>query len=344
MPDLTASNRRFRPFGNASVAIWLAFFFVVVVGLGAFLLVPNPFSQETSAAVKLPEPVASATFDADQAYAYLQEICRLGPRISDTPAMRKQIEMLARHFEKLGARVERQEFKATQPSLRKRQFTCVNLLVNWHPASKRRVLIGCHYDTRPIADRDPIPRNRDKPILGANDGASGVAFLMELGRVMPTLDLKIGVDFVFFDAEEYIFVPTVDDFFIGSEEFVRSFRKQPPGYVYDAVVVVDMIGDKNLEIHAEERSSARAGRLVQEIWDIADERKVQAFHRDVKFSVDDDHIAFLDNGIPAVVLIDFDYPHWHRLTDTPDKCSGESLRQVSTVLVEWLRRRSAKVD
>lgn len=287
--------------------------------------------------VEIPLPKPSEKFSGDQAYQYLKQICDLGPRITATPAMTRQQELLKRHFEALGATVELQEFQGTQPSIR-RPFRCVNLIVHWHPERERRVLLGAHYDTRPIADQEPVLRHRQQPILGANDGASGVAFLMELGRLMPSLDLNVGVDFVLFDAEEIIYVPQTDRFFLGSEYFVKHYTANPPPYNYEAVIVVDMIGDKDLEIYPDQRSLVRAGALVEEVFAIAHELKVDAFHFGDGPDVLDDHIAFQNAGIPAIVLIDFGYPHWHRLTDTPDKCSGESLEKVSRVIVEWLKR------
>lgn len=288
--------------------------------------------------VEFSPPTRSDRFDPGQSFRYLETICALGPRMTATPAMARQIEALERHFTALGATVERQAFQGTQPSQR-RPFSCVNLLVQWHPEKTRRVLLGAHYDTRPLADMEPVARRKNEPILGANDGGSGVAFLMELGRVIPSLDLAVGVDFVFFDAEEFIFEPGIDRFFLGSEEFVRNYRQRPPPHRYEAVIVVDMIGDRDLEIFPDERSAARAGPLVDEVWSVARELGVQSFRPQVRYDILDDHVAFQNAGIPAIVLIDFGYPHWHRLTDTPDKCSGESLETVARVLIEWLKRR-----
>ena len=308
---------------------------LLVAGAGVGLVM----SATRSRGPVFPTPVPSDRFDGALALEYLEKICEIGPRISATPGMRTQQEVLRRHFEALGATVERQSVKATQPSKRGRKFRLVNLVVHWHPQAKRRVLLGAHYDTRPIADREPVARDWKKPFLGANDGASGVAFLMELGRRIPKLDLKVGVDFVFFDAEEYIFVPNYDKFFLGSEYFVRRYVRDKPDYRYEAVVVVDMIGDRDLEILPDQRSLQHAEGLVSEIWGIAGELGVRQFVLQRGPDILDDHVAFQDAGIPAIDLIDFEYPHWHRLSDTPDKCSAESLDAVGRVLLEWLARK-----
>lgn len=308
---------------------------VIVMILGVWRSMIPPSSANATPQIALGTSVDH--FDGRRALRDLQEICKLGPRMTATPAMRHQREIIRRHCEALGGIVTVQAFQGTQPS-QPRPFECANMLVQWHPESKSRVLFGAHYDTRPIADRDPLPRNRMQPIIGANDGASGVAFLMELARVIPNLKLNVGVDFVFFDAEEYIFDPDRDEFFLGSEEFVRQLIAHPPAYSYKAVVVVDMIAGKNLQIHPDQRSSVAAGRLVGEIWGVAHEIKARSFHPQTKYDVLDDHIAFLEAGMNACVLIDMDYSYWHRLSDTPDKCSAASLQEVGDVLVRWLAR------
>ena len=294
------------------------------------------------ATASTPGIVPGTRFEATRAQRYLSDLCRLGPRITGSEGMKRQQELLCRHFEALGARVVRQEFQATQPSLAGRTIACTNLVVHWHPGSRRRILLGAHYDTRPRADEEPIYRRQRTPFLGANDGASGVALLMELGNVLPTLDIKVAVDFVFFDAEEYILSKRRDRYFIGSQYFAQDLVRRREQRLYEAVVVVDMIGDLDLQIHPDQRSATRAGRLVADVWQAAADLGIREFRPRVKYDVLDDHLSLQAIGIPAIVLIDFDYPHWHRLTDTPDKCSGESLDKVARVLIEWLRRQSHK--
>jgi hypothetical protein len=283
-----------------------------------------------------PAPIAAdGRFDGQLAFRHLVDICKLGPRISGTAGMRNQQELLRKHFEALGGAVSLQPFPIRQPSRRK-QISGANLIVEWHPTSKQRVLLGAHYDTRPIADMEPLVRNRSKPILGANDGASGIALLMELGRHLPKLELAVGVDFVCFDAEEYIYDPDRDRYFLGSEHFVAQYTRREKSFRYDAVIIVDMIGDRDLAIHPEEHSIARSGPLVRQIWETAAKLRVRQFKPDVKHTVLDDHIPLQRAGLQAIVLIDFDYPHWHRLTDTPDRCSAGSLEAVGKVLLQWL--------
>src|SRR5262245_7736621 len=204
-----------------------------------------------------------------------------------------------------------------------------------------RLVIRCsHYDTRPIADQEEDPRRWHEPFISANDGGSGVALLMELAHHMPAIKPGVGVDFVFFDGEEYIFERDGDRYFFGSEHFARDYKQQRPKKVrYTAAILLDMIGGKNAQFPVEPNSWFRAGQLVKEVWGVASEVNCQAFQNRISQTpVQDDHLALNDAGIPAIDIIDFDYPHWHRLSDVPANCAGESLEQVARVIGVWLQR------
>ena len=277
-------------------------------------------------------------FDAKRAMGYLEELCKIGPRISGTPGMTKQQEMLRRHFESFGAKVEFQRFTARQKS-RREPVDMANLIASWRPERTRRVILCSHYDTRPIADQEP--RNRwHQPFLSANDGGSGVALLMELAHIVKDLKINVGVDFVLFDGEEYIFNPAPDGdrYFFGSEHFAQTYQKDRPRYRYIAAVLLDMIGGKNARFPVEQNSFFRAGALVEELWTVARQQRCDAFEYRQGPEVRDDHLALNKAGIPAVDIIDFEYAHWHRLSDVPSNCSGESLSQVARVLVAWLKQ------
>jgi Zn-dependent M28 family amino/carboxypeptidase len=192
------------------------------------------------------------------------------------------------------------------------------------------VILGAHYDSRVIADRDPHLSNRSLPVPGANDGASGVAVLRELARVIPP-KLEANIWLVFFDAEDNGSMPG-GEWIIGSRLFVESLEERP-----EAVVIVDMIGDQDLEIYIEKNSDPS---LVQEIWDIAHRLGYNdEFISYPKHRIIDDHLPFVQAGIPAVDIIDFDYPYWHTTDDTLDKVSAESLKAVGDVVLAWLIER-----
>jgi hypothetical protein len=278
-------------------------------------------------------------FDGVRAMGYLEAVCKIGPRISGSEGMKQQQELLKKHFEELGGKVTFQRFKATQHSQR-HPVEMVNVIVSWFPERTRRVLLCSHYDTRPRAHEEPNPRDWDKPFLSANDGGSGVAFLMELGHHMKDLNTQVGVDFVFFDGEEYIFEKEEDKYFFGSEHFAQLYAKErPKKNVYIAGVLLDMIAGKNAAFPYEGHSLYEAGALLADIWTIAKEQKCGAFKFEQGQAVLDDHMALNRMAkIPTVDIIDFGYKHWHRLSDVPANCSSDGMEQVSRVLSVWLQR------
>jgi glutaminyl-peptide cyclotransferase len=315
----------------------------VAVGLALGLAAWSPWKEggEGEGAeienVSFALPTPSDQFDARNAYKYLVDLCKLGPRLTASKPMERQQQILEAHFKKLGFEVELQRFNARQPS-RAESFECVNLVAKHQPDRKKRVLISCHYDTRPMADREPPLSNRRGQFIGANDAAASVAIMMELGRLLPNLPTEVGVDFVFFDAEEFIYDTQRDQYFIGSEEFVRKLVADGGKGRYSKVLVLDMVAGKDLKLHPDVDSSIRSGALVQEVWGIAQQLKIAEFDPEPKHQIRDDHEPFLNAGINAADLIDFDYAHWHRLSDTPQNCSVENMEKVAAVLVEWLKR------
>lgn len=277
-----------------------------------------------------------ATFDGDRAFENLVKICRIGSRMSGSPGMEEQQQLIADHFTKLKAQVKFQTFDARHPRTG-RPVRMTNIIVNWHPEAKERVLVCCHYDTRPLPDQDPNPRARSEgTFIGANDGASGVALLMELGQHISKIKPTYGVDFVFFDGEELVFNP-IDPFFLGSEHFAKEYRDNPPKHKYVCGVLVDMIGDKNLAIYQESNSLQYAPEVTASVWRTAKRLTVREFIAKEKHDVRDDHLPLNQIAkIPTCDLIDFDYPHWHTTKDVPSNCSGTSLAKVGKVLLAWL--------
>lgn len=269
---------------------------------------------------------------------HLEAICALGPRPSGSEAMRRQRTMLAAHFRAAGGTVKGQAFEVRDRRTGQ-QVHMENLLVSWHPDRTERILIGAHYDTRPYPDRDPVdPQGR---FLGANDGASGVALLMELARSMPAL-AGPGVDFVLFDAEEYVVGPR-DPYFLGSTFFARQYaaaRRGDQGPVYRCGVIVDMVADRDLAIWQEVKSITWPDTrpVVESIWEVAARLGVRQFIPRPRHEVEDDHVPLRMIGrIPTCDIIDFDYPAWHTTHDSPDQCSAESLAAVGEVLLAWLQ-------
>jgi len=316
-------------------------FTVPMPGL-CLLIAAGALGLGATAIASPPAPAAgnAPVFSGERAFAHLEAICALGPRPSGSPAMDKQRALLAKHFRAAGATVTGQAFR-----IRDRRtgepVHVENLLVTWHPDRSDRILIGAHYDTRPFPDRD-----RDDPqgiFIGANDGASGVALLMELAAAMPALQAPIGVDFVLFDAEEYVFGDR-DPYCLGSSYFARQHAAERRAgrltHSYRCAVVVDMVADRDLEIHQEGHSVAWPDTrpVVESIWETARRLGVEQFVPRPKYTVEDDHVPLrMIGGIPTCDIIDFDYPQWHTTADTPDHCAAGSLERVGRVLLEWLR-------
>jgi Zn-dependent M28 family amino/carboxypeptidase len=220
-----------------------------------------------------------------------------------------------------------------------------NLIVQWHPEKQARVLICAHYDTRPFPDNDPIVANRKGLFVGANDGASGVAVLCGLAPHMGKLEGKVGVDFVLFDGEELVYDNDRDPFFLGSTHFAREYAALPPTYRYSAGILLDMVGDANLQIYQEINSRRFAPQLIQQFWATARRIGVKEFYAQTRHEVRDDHLPLNEIAkIPTIDIIDFDYPssrhretYWHTTEDTVDKCSAVSLAHVGCVTLAWLQ-------
>jgi Zn-dependent M28 family amino/carboxypeptidase len=188
-----------------------------------------------------------------------------------------------------------------------------------------QIILGAHFDSRIFADRD-IDSKQKLPVPGANDGASGVAILLELARCLP--DEIVPTWLVFFDYEDNGGFDD-RDWIMGSRAFVSEMNFQPR-----AVIIVDMVGDADLNITIERNSDTQ---LVTEIWGQAKKLGYEEqFIQSSRYGILDDHTPFLEVGIPAVDIIDFDYPFWHTTSDTPDKVSPKSLEIVGETLLAWL--------
>ncbi len=283
--------------------------------------------------------------DGRRAYQVLVDLCALGPRPSGSPGMLAQQKYLENYYRQRGGQVRWQRFRARHP-LTGKPVTMANLLVQWHPQRKERILLCAHYDTRPFPDRDPDAAGRRGIFLGANDGASGVAVLCELAHHMAEMPGEIGVDFALFDGEELVFDDDRDPYFLGSRFFAQQYANDPPAYRYRAAVLLDMVGDKFLQIY-QERHSVRwrdTRPITRDLWKTAARLGVREFIPRVGYEVRDDHVMLHDvGGIPSCDIIDFDYSipgsgrsFWHTRQDTPDKCSPLSLAKVGWVVLEWL--------
>lgn len=278
---------------------------------------------------------AEAGFDGKRAYEWIVRQCDFGPRVPGTAAHDSCFALLVKTFQQYAASVETDTFSYDSPELG-REVRLMNVIARFRPEAEPRILFGAHWDSRPWADEDPDSTNRSRPILGANDGASGVAVLLELARCLKESPPSLGVDLVLFDGEDLGTEKNPSGFFRGSQRYVTRLRDERPIFV----VVVDMVGRKDALFYWEGNSEDHASNIVDLVWDEAAHLGVRSFLPGVKYHVYDDHIPFLNAGIPAIDIIDFGFPEWHTLGDTPAICSPGSLQGVGQVLLSLCTRAS----
>jgi glutaminyl-peptide cyclotransferase len=276
---------------------------------------------------------APKIFDGNHAYQkYLLDQTNLSVRPTGSAADRATGDYILAQLKESAWSTETQEFSFRGVAIR-------NVIGKAAVGRGPIIILGAHYDTRPRADQDKT--HPEQPILGADDGASGVAVLLELARTLDVSKLKNEVWLAFFDAEDdgelsgCIVAPGAScdaapwPWSVGATYVAEHLPSQP-----DAVIVIDMIGDMEQDIYYEQNSDKL---LQQQLWGIAARLGYAAqFIPQYKYSMEDDHTPFLQRGIRAVDMIDFDYPYWHTTQDTPDKISAMSLERVGRVLQTWL--------
>jgi glutaminyl-peptide cyclotransferase len=259
-------------------------------------------------------------FNSTNAVLSIETQLSFGPRYPGSSGHQKEINWIKDQLVHMGLQIEEQSFNY-------RQKTITNLIAKGKPKGNL-ILLGTHYDTRQYADRDPIIGKRKAPVPGANDGASGVAVLLELARVLVNDD-KNTYWFIFFDAEDQGEIQGWE-WIIGSSQFAQSLTIKP-----DTVLIVDMVGDQNLNIYKEGFSD----KIIQtEIWKTASNLGFSNnFIPEIKYQMIDDQKPFTDKGIPSALLIDFEYPYWHTTADTIDKISPISLQIIGSTILEWIK-------
>lgn len=276
-----------------------------------------------------PPPFKTPRFDQERAFQHLRSLCAFGPRNNGSEGKAKAEEYILQVLRDARAEVTTHSFQytakgASQPA------SFRNIVGRINPKQTRRVLIATHYDTRSTADKDPDESLRNEPIIGANDGASGVAVLLEMATLWKDQPPPLGVDLIFFDGEDFGRGPELDDYFLGSKAWARDF----PDYRPEWGVVLDMIGDADFAIRKERDSLERAPAIVERVWSAAARVKANDILDKRGGRVYDDHTVFLNKSMPVVLLIDFSYKFFHTTADTPDKCSPESLGQVGRTVME----------
>ncbi len=274
-------------------------------------------------------------FDGRQAFDLLEKQVAFGPRYPNSPGHKAIEEFLEDYLTARADKLEIQRVTLNHP-YKGGKLPVVNYIARFNLVSQDRILLLAHYDTREIADKETDIRKMATPILGANDGASGVAILLVIADILSRESPAIGVDLLFVDAEDIGRAGDTRYFSLGAKAFVPEMTKYlgvRPRYA----VLLDMVGDAELRLPVERYSWSNARNEVNKIWNLAADLGYTQFVFEMGDAVYDDHIPFHEAGIPAVDIIDFEYPnattnYWHTLEDTPDKCSAESLEVVGTVV------------
>ncbi len=263
---------------------------------------------------------------------YLETLCAFGPRNPGSKGYRKTLDLIRKVGEKYADQVMEHPF-----SVRTSMSTSVDM-VNLEfrfqgTQGGAPILIGAHFDTRPFADEDPDPANWSEPILGANDGGSGTAILLGLAQYLNQHPVARPVHLVFFDGEDFGAKGSGLKL-LGSTYYAQQLVKEEKERWPYWVLVIDMVGDKDLEIFKESHSFKGSASFLDRIYRVAKEQGIQSLNEEIKYTIYDDHYPFHRMGIPSTVLIDFDYPYWHTLQDTLDKCSIESMFSVFSIVVK----------
>ncbi|KAB2925473.1 MAG: M28 family peptidase [Bacteroidetes bacterium] len=268
-------------------------------------------------------------FNGANAFAFLTAQTDFGPRNPNSAGHRRCLEYLTAELRASADSVALQSFTARGYG---ETLKLTNVFASFRPAEKRRILLLAHWDTRPRAEMDADPAKRSQPIIGANDGASGVAVLLELARMFKASPPPIGVDILLTDGEDYGDSEkdrNNDLYFLGARHFAKT---KNPSYTPEYGILLDMVGDRDLQLPMEQHSMRYAPAVMEMVYSSAEQVGAVSFLRVPGELVADDHLPLNEAGIPTIDIIDFQYPHWHTHQDTPDKCAPESLEEVGNVL------------
>jgi Zn-dependent M28 family amino/carboxypeptidase len=275
--------------------------------------------------------VEPPSFDGGRAYDFLTDQVAFGPRVPGSEAWRLCREYYYAYFDSCGLAVDSQAFHFYDPYSHA-DVPLVNIIARYRGDSSdtTAILLAAHWDSRPRTDFHSDSTRVNEPIMGANDGASGVAVLMELARLFRESPPNTNVDLVLLDGEDWGKSGDVDLYLLGSRHLAQSGIRGK----YRFGIVVDMVGEIDQQFYRESYAERFSAPVTDMVWAVADTLGITTFIDSIKHSILDDHLPLSAGGVPTTVIIDFDYPQWHTEQDTPDKCSPESLGNVGRVLAE----------
>ena len=281
----------------------------------------------------LPPPTLRPPVDPQGALALVETQLSFGPRVPGSPGHAAQLSWMLARLDSLAPEVVADTFPWVTTG--GDSLTLVNVVARFHPEQTRRILLLTHWDTRPWSTEARDSAQRDVPVPGANDGASGTAVLLELARIFAEQAPPMGVDLLFVDGEDY--GPGTDDMFLGARRYAETLGPARPIYG----VLLDMVGDRDPLFPVEGYSFQAAPIVVRKVWDAARRMGYERyFPGSVGQPMLDDHVPLIEAGLPTVDVIDFsygpDHAWWHTPDDTLDKVSAETLGMVAEVMAELI--------
>ena len=313
--------------------------YTLLFSVGACTSAGKSADTVSTAAETTVAPSQADKFNTDSAYYFVERQTLFGPRVPGTPEHRECGEWLAAQLEQKGASVTLQELVLT--AFDGTKLPTRNILGQFNPEASDRTLLVAHWDTRPWADRDANADNHSKPVLGANDGASGVGVLLEVARVLNQEGISRGVDILFVDSEDYGSEGDDESWAMGA----RAFVENPPieGYRPSRVILLDMVGGKGSVFRRETFSDYNAPSLLNEVWQSAAIAGYEDLFVNVAGgAITDDHVEFLKAQIPAIDIIALNdngfLPTWHTMQDTMDNIDPAVLTAVGRTVLTYLYR------
>ena len=284
-------------------------------------------------------------FSADSAFVFCQQQCDFGPRTMNSEAHDLCGQWIIDKFKGYGLEVSEQH--ATLTAFDGTPLKSNNITARYQPELQQRILICAHWDSRPWADNDPDEANHTKPVLAANDGASGVAVMLELARVLTadTCRLPVGVDFVCFDAEDWGTEHQSDSWALGAQHWAKSIKKELKGQVYRYGILLDMVGGQGARFYQEGVSMYYAKAVVDRVWKAAAIAGYSSvFPQSAGGTITDDHVPVNEAGIRCIDIIPY-YPDceqsgfgptWHTVNDDMQHIDPATLKAVGQTLLQVL--------
>jgi hypothetical protein len=280
------------------------------------------------AAVHVTLTAQTLKFDSSRAWEHLRQMVAIGPRPAGSPAIEQTRKYIKDQLGAIGLKTTEQAWEDETPL---GKVHMVNLIVTIPGATSDRLAITGHYDTKLF---------REFRFLGASDGASSGAFLIEFARVLKARRNRMTIELVFLDGEEAVIDWRGNDHTYGSRHYVEQARRDGSLKALKAMVLVDMIGDRDLGMRKDSNSTKW---LADIIWGQAAKMKYDNYFLPAMTTVEDDHLPFLAAGVPSVDIIDLDYDAWHTQRDTIEAVSARSLQVVGDVLLASLPQIEARL-